>query len=202
MVSRHGRGKRNKIIQGITLRQQLAHRPQGMSGIRITSMPASMGTHPSLRHSMGVCTLQMLDTTDDAATDYFPNPQMPCIITAILQHDTMTSRLLGNRHERLAISHSHGSRDLQSNILAGTHCCHRHAHMPFPWSAYPHQIHIRMSNQWEPITIAVTCLQHIGIGHHTQSVKCSLSSLPQTYQCYIYHFFFRIRHRKPAHCPS
>lgn len=67
----------------------------------------------------------------------------------------MSASLLGYVHKRFAICHIHGSRNFQCYILARTHGGYSHAHVPFPRSANPNQIYIRMCGSIAPVGIDV-----------------------------------------------
>ena len=196
MITWQRRRQRYEIIQSISIWQQLAHWTYSMRWIWISRLPATMGTHPTLRHRMSICALKVLDTPKHPLAHHFPCAQMPRVVTAVLQHYTMPTGFLGHGDQSLAIRHRHGRRDLQSHILAGTHCSHRHAHVPFPRGANPYQIHVGVRGSIAPVHLHIALNQNIGIWNENKTLQCSLSTLPKTYERNIDHTKLRIHRHK------
>ena len=127
-----------------------------MSRIRVASMTASLIAHPTIGHGMSISPFEMFYPAEKPPSDHLNDAEMPRIIAAVFEYDTMTMRLAGYTDYRVTLSNSQDSRHLKSHVLTRLHSFDRHGSMPLPWSTYPDKVDLSQSHHLTPIPVSIT----------------------------------------------
>ena len=127
-----------------------------MCRIWVTSMTSSLIAHPTVGHGMSISPFEMLNPAEKPLPNHLNDAEMPRIIAAVFEYDTMTLRLAGYTDYRVTLSNSQDSRHFESHVLTRPHSLDRHGSVPLPRSTYPDKVYLRQPHHLTPIPVSVT----------------------------------------------
>ena len=127
-----------------------------MCRIWVTSMTSSLIAHPTVGHGMSISPFEMLNPAEKPMPNHLNDAEMPRIIAAVFENDTMTMRLASHTNHRVTLTNGQNRRHFKSHVLTRLHSFDRHGSMPLPWSTYPDKVDLSQSHHLTPIPVSIT----------------------------------------------